>query len=111
MQKLIRIVGTYLASSLVLGLMGLAQSYPLLPSTPLEWAALFLLALPVCLAAEMFGRVLWNNRIARFVDDATREQSFSPARIAYGVLAILLLAGLVFGAVYGWEIVRVWSGG
>ena len=63
MHKLIRIVGTYLSFSLVIGLFGLAQLYPEIPSTPLQWPALFLFALPVYLAAELIGHLLWKNRI------------------------------------------------
>lgn len=96
----------YLALSLVLGLIGLAAAYPEIPSTPLAWIALFALAVPVWLAAEFCGHLLWKNRVARFVDEATKTQSFSLVRIAYGVLAILLAIGLVAGAIYGWEMVR-----
>ena len=107
MHKLIRIVGTYAALSLVVGLIGLAAAYPEIPSTPRAWVALFALALPVLLAAEVLGHFLWNNRAARFVDDSTRGKSLSLARIAYGVLAILLLIGLGFVAILGWRMVRL----
>lgn len=92
--------------SFVLGLMGLAAAWPDIPSTPLAWLALSALAVPVWLAAEFCGHLLWKNRVARFVDEATKTQSFSLVRIAYGVLSILLAIGLVAGAMYGWEMVR-----
>ena len=106
MRKLIRVVGAYVIFSLVVGLIGLAQSYPEHPSTPRAWIALFLLALPLWIAGEACGHFLWNNRIARFVDDATSEKSFSLVRVAYGFLAVLLSIGLVTGALYSWNMVR-----
>jgi hypothetical protein len=106
MRKPIRIVGAYLALSLVIGLIGLVELYPDPPSTPLAWIALFLFALPLWIAGEALGHFLWNNRIARFVDDATSEKSFSLLRLAYGVLAVLLSIGLVAVALYGWNMVR-----
>jgi len=106
MRKLIRVVGTYVVFSLVVGLIGIAQSYPEHPSTPLAWIALFLFALPLWIAGEAFGHFLWNNRMARFVDDATSEKSFSLVRLACGFLAMLLSIGLLAGALYSWNLVR-----
>jgi hypothetical protein len=103
---LIRMLRDYLALSFVLGLIGLASAYPDIPTTPLAWIALFAFAVPVWLAAEFCGHLLWKNRLARFVDDATQTQSFSLARIAYGVLTILLVIGLVAGAIHGWDMLR-----
>ena len=106
MRKLIRYVGAYLALSLVVGLIGLVELYPDLPATPAAWIALFLFALPLWIAGEAIGHFLWNNRIARFVDDATSEKSFSLVRLAYGFLAVLLSIGLVAAALYTWNLVR-----
>jgi hypothetical protein len=106
MRKLIRNLGAYLALSLVVGLTGLVELYPDLPSTPAAWIALFLFALPLCLAGDAFGHFLWNNHIARRVDNATSEKSFSLVRVAYGFLAVLLAIGLGAGALYSWNMVR-----
>ena len=104
--KLLRIVGAYLALSFVFGLIALAQIYPVVPSTPRQWLGLFLLSLPVWLAAQAYGHFLWKNRFARFVDEATEAESFSFVRVAYGIAAILLSISAVAGAFYGWEMLH-----
>ncbi|MFC5462086.1 hypothetical protein [Massilia niabensis] len=103
---MIRILTVYLGLSILLGLVFVVFSWPDLPSTPAQWMAVFLLALPVQLAGELVGNCLWNNRLARSVDQATAHQSLSLLRIGYGVFAILSCIGLAFTAIYGWRLLQ-----
>ena len=103
MRSAIRLFLAYVAVSVVLGLVWAVSSYPDLPATAIEWMTIFALALPLQLAMEFVGERLWNNKATRFVEGKTAAQSFSLLRIAYGVLLMLVLIGLLFGAAYAWR--------
>jgi hypothetical protein len=107
MRAAIKFIGLYIGLSVFLGLTWAVFSYPDLPSTGTQWLMVFLLALPLQLAGEFLGELLWNNKLSRFVDRKTAAASLSFVRILYGVLLMLLLIGLGWGASYGWEV--FWS--
>ena len=106
MRKVGRLLADYLILSALLGLVGVAFSYPELPSTPGQWLAIFVLALPLQLAGELVGHGLWNNRLARSVEGATAHKSLSLLRIGYGVFAIVFCIGLAIAVLYGWHVLR-----
>lgn len=65
-----------------------------------------MLALPVQLAGEFVGELLWNNKASRLVEQKTAAKSFSPLRICYGLVLLLLFAGLLLGVGYEWRVLR-----
>jgi hypothetical protein len=103
MRRAIKFVAVYLCLSFVFGLLWIVFSYPKLPSSPTQWIGVFLLALPMQIAGELIGDLLWNNKVTRLVEQKTGERSFSVLRIAYGILFVLLLVGLVFAATFAWD--------
>lgn len=105
-RKLARFLAVYLGLSAFLGGVFVVLSWPNLPSTQAQWLAAFLLALPIQIAGELLGSCLWENKLARFVDDATAHKSLSLLRIGYGVFALLLFIGVIFAAAYGWRLAR-----
>lgn len=107
MRTAIRFIGIYIGLSVLLGLTWVLFSYPNVPSTRGEWLKVFLLALPLQLAGELLGGLLWNNKASRLVERKTAAASFSFVRILYGVLLMLLLIGLGWGASYGWGLLRL----
>jgi hypothetical protein len=106
MRAILRFLVGYLGLSLFLGLLWLASSFPDLPSSPKQWLWLFLLALPLQLAAELTGQILWNNRVARRVERQTQDKSLSLLRIGYGLACMLSALGVLAAAVYGWHLLR-----
>lgn len=89
-----------------LGLTWVMLSYPDTPSTASEWLWILALALPLQLASEFLGELVWNNKATRFVEQKTATQSFSLVRILYGVVLLLVFAGLLLGAGYVWHLLQ-----
>ena len=106
MRNALEFLLMYLAVSIVLGLMWAVQAYPDLPGGASEWLTIFALALPLQVLMGFVGERLWNNRATRLVEHATASSSFSPLRVACGVLLMLALSGLLFGAAYGWRMLQ-----
>jgi hypothetical protein len=71
--------------------------YPWHPTTPLGWALVVVLALPVMVAGEWLGNVVLGNRFARSIGRDQPPGRISWARIAYGAAALLVVAASVFG--------------
>ncbi len=69
----------------------LIVAFPSHPKSLLGWFAFFILALPVTLLGEVIGEGLWQNRLARRIEEKTAGQSFSWWRITYGFVAMLLV--------------------
>jgi hypothetical protein len=106
MHTVIRLVVTYIGLSVASGLGWIILSYPDTPSTTAQWLWLFALALPVQLAGEFVGELLWNNKASRLVEQKTAAKSFSLLRICYGLVLLLLFAGLLLGVGFGWRVLR-----
>lgn len=84
-----------------IGLMWDILSYPDIPSTAGQWLWILALALPLQLAREFVGELLWNNKATRVAEQETAAKSFSLLRIFYGVLFLLVFVGLTLGVGYG----------
>jgi hypothetical protein len=106
MRTVIKFIGIYIGLSVFLGLMWVMLSYPDTPSTASEWLWILVLALPLQLAFEFLGELVWNNKATRFVQQRTASQSFSLVRILYGVVLLLVFIGLLLGANYAWQVLR-----
>ena len=106
MRTAIKFTGIYIGLSVFLVLMWVIFSDPNIPSTPDAWLWALLLAIPLQLAFEFLGELVWNNKATRFVDQKTASKSFSLIRIFYGLVLLLAFAGLVIGAGYGWHVLR-----
>jgi len=81
MRTAIKLIGIYIGLSLVIGLIWAVASYPHMPSTSAEWLWVLVLALPLQLAGEFLGELLWQNRVTRFVQQRTAAKPFSVVRI------------------------------
>lgn len=106
MRTAIKFAGVYIGLSFFLVMMWAIVSYPNIPSTPGAWLWAFLLAIPISLVFEFVGEIVSNNKVTRFVEQKTAEQSFSSIRILYGLVLFLVFAGLMVGAAYGWHLLR-----
>jgi hypothetical protein len=62
MRTAIKFIGTYIVLSVFLGLMWVVMPYPDIPSRTSEWLWILALALPLQLAFEFLGELLWNNK-------------------------------------------------
>lgn len=93
MKTVLRFVASYVAMSLLLGAVALLSSFPQRPSTWQGWLALFTLIIPITFVVEAVGEVLHRNRVAGAVARHTEGRAFSWLRLAY-----LLVAGLVVAA-------------
>jgi hypothetical protein len=99
MKSLLRFVIAYVLLSGVLGLLALVSSFPARPSSWVGWAVLFALVIPVNLAGELVGEVLHRNRVARAVARRTEGSGFSWLRLAYLLLAGLVIAAALLGVI------------
>lgn len=103
-----KLITIYIGLSVFLGLLWAILSYPNLPSTPVEWVWVFALALPLQLAGEFLGEILWKNKVTQLVAQKTAEKSVSLLRIFYLLLYLLVFAALLMGAGYGWSVLQPW---
>lgn len=102
MRTAIRLTGTWLGLSILLGSIWLVSAYPEHPSTPGEWACVFLLALPVQLAVEFLAHCLWRNPATRYVEQRTQGRSLSFMRIGFALVLSLGCIALVLALAWGW---------
>lgn len=101
MNRILRIGTAYVVLSLVLGGLAMLQGFPQRPTTWLGWFALFALALPVTVAGEYVGELLFRNRLSQAVEQRTQQRRFSWLRIAYVLLLFLpLFAGITALAIW-----------
>jgi hypothetical protein len=70
--------------------------FPKHPTTLGGWLLLLGLALPLTIAGELVGEAIWRNRLARAIENNTKDQSLSGLRMLYALVAMLLVFGLVF---------------
>lgn len=110
MRRAIKLISTYIGLSAFICLMWVILSYPDIPSTAGQWLSMLALALPLQLAGEFVGELLWKNRATRLVEQKTAAKSFSLFRILYGVLLLLVFIGLTLGAGYVWRVLRPLTG-
>lgn len=106
MRTAIKFIGIYIGLSVFLVLMWAFFYYFNLPSLPSAWLWVFLLAIPLQLTFEFIGGLVWNNKATRFVEQNTATQSFSLVRVLYGVVLLVVFAGLLIAAGYGWHLLR-----
>ena len=106
MRTTIKFVGIYIGMSVFLVLIQAIFFYPNIPSTPRAWLWAFLLAIPLQLAFEFLGELVSNNKATRFIEQKTATQSFSLARILYGVVLFSVATGLVIAAGYAWQVLK-----
>ena len=98
----LRFLGIYTTLSLILGLLLLLQVFPWRPTTVVGWIGFFAVALPLTAAGEWLGDVVFENRMAQRLG-STEPNSFSFLRIAYGVVAILMLVIVGLGILWVWR--------
>ena len=101
-----RFAAMYLVCSVLLGCIWLVLSYPDRPSSPVGWACLLLLALPVHLVVELIARQCWDNPLTQRVESASRHKPLSLLRIGYGLIMLLLISGLFVAAGYAWMLLH-----
>ena len=96
MNRLLRFAAAYVVLSLVLGGLALVQAFPSRPTSWLGWLALFALVVPVTLAGEFVGELLFRNRLSQAVEQRTQQRTFSWLRIGYVLILFLpLFAGII----------------
>lgn len=106
MRAAIKFIGIYIGLSLFIGLMWIVSSYPDTPSTAAQWFWIFALALPLQVAFEFVGELLWNNKATRLLEQKTADKSFSLLRIFFGVVLLCAFIGLLIGLTHAWSVLR-----
>lgn len=99
LKRALLLLAAYLAASALLGVLVLLQFYPARPDTWLGWGLLFVVALPLTLAAEFLGALVFRNPLSQAVERRTRGHRFSWLRVLTGLgvlLLVLLLAAAAF---------------
>lgn len=104
MRTALKLLAIYAALSLLLVALSLPSNDNHLPSTPAQWLWLLLLTPVVYIAGELIGSLFFDNRISRFVDQKTDNQSFSALRILYLLLALFAGTATLLGAAYLWRL-------
>ena len=89
MQKAKQILWVYGLASVMYGIFALLLLFPVHPISLTGWGIWFAVALPIALAGETLGSVLFNNRTGQFLDQDT--DTISMTRIAYGVVVAIVL--------------------
>lgn len=96
MARVLKIAGIYIGISAIAAVGVLVGVFPKHPTTLNGWLLLLAIALPLTIAGELVGEVIWRNRLARAVESHTAGQSLSGLRMTYALVAMLLLFGLMF---------------
>jgi hypothetical protein len=97
MKPALRFVAAYVLLSAVLGGLALLQSFPARPTSWVGWLLLFALVVPVTIAAEFVGEVIFRNPVSQAVERCTKEKSFSWLRILVGLVVMLVVFAALFG--------------
>jgi hypothetical protein len=98
MKTALRFFAAYVLLSAVFGGLALIQSFPDRPTSWVGWLLLFMFVLPVTMAAEFVGELIFDrNPVIQAVERRTKAKRFSWLR----VLTALTLTLLVFAAVFG----------
>lgn len=96
MTRLARISAVYVGLSVIAAVGVLVGVFPKHPTTLNGWLLLLVLALPLTIAGELVGEMIWRNRLARAIESNTKGQSLSGFRMLYALVAMLLMFGLGF---------------
>jgi hypothetical protein len=97
-RRTIEFIWIYLVASVFYGLFALMLAFPFHPVTVLGWFLWFLAALPVAMVGEAIGSITFNARIGKAIDPDTDR--VSAGRVAYGVVAALLLMSMLLTIVW-----------
>jgi hypothetical protein len=80
----------------VLGGVAVLQSFPARPLSWLGWLQLFALVVPVTIAAEFVGELIFRNPVGQVVELRTKDKSLSWLRILVGLAVMLFVFSVVF---------------
>lgn len=97
MKPALRFVAAYVLLSAVLGGLALLQSFPTRPTSWVGWLLLFALVIPVTIAAELVGELVFRNPVSQTVERRTKGKSFSWLRILVGLVVMLGVFAAVLG--------------
>ncbi|MEO6279932.1 hypothetical protein [Roseateles sp.] len=109
MKSALKFVLAYVLLSCLLGGLSLIQSFPALPTSWLGWLLMFVLVIPITLAGEFLGEVLFRNPVSQFVERRTKHRQFSWLRVLVALAGMLVALGAVLGLGHlissnGWSI-------
>lgn len=93
MHKAKQILWVYVLASVMYGIFALLLLFPVHPISLTGWGIWFAVALPIALAGETIGSVLFNNRTGQFLDQDV--DGISITRVAYGVVVAIVLMVVV----------------
>lgn len=106
MRTALKLAAIYVAIAVFLVLLWLPfASFSSLPSTPVQWLLLLLLAPLIHMLGEAAGSMFMKNRVSHFVEKRTASKKFSAMRVLYLFVAILAFIALLTGAAYLWRLV------
>ena len=97
MKPALRFVVAYVLLSSVLGGLALLQSFPTRPTSWGGWLLLFALVVPVTIAAEFVGELIFRNPVSQAVERCTKGKGFSWLRILVGLVLMLFVLAAAFG--------------
>ena len=97
MKSALKFVAIYVVLSVLLGGLALLQSFFDRPTSWVGWLAFFALVIPVTIAGEFVGEVVFGNPVSQAVERHTKGQRFSWLRILVGLVVMLILLAAVVG--------------
>ncbi len=83
----------FIAAAIVL-VLAILPNYP---DTLSGWLGVLVLALPIVVAVEWCGHWFWKNPLAISLAPGEEARRVSPARLAYGLVVMLLACGMAWG--------------
>ena len=86
------LIKSYFLATIVMMPIGLFIIYPHLPKSFLGWASFCVLLLPVWLAIEGIGELMFNERISNSIESTTNESKPSWKRVLYVFFMLIVLA-------------------
>jgi hypothetical protein len=109
MKSAVKFVLACMLLSCLLGGLTLIQSFPVRPTSWLGWLLLFMLAIPITLAGEFLGDVIFRNPASQAAGRRTRHLQFSWLRVLVALVVTLVALGAVLGlghliSANGWSI-------
>ena len=92
-RKAKEFISIYVFTSVAYGLFALILAFPFHPITVLGWVIWFVAALPIAMAGEAVGSVIFDRKFGEAISDDTDH--VSAGRIAYGVIAALIFLTII----------------
>lgn len=100
MKRILIFLAGYIALSALLAIVAVVTSTNSWPRTLSGWLLMLVLIIPVTLAGELVGELLFRNRLSQSVERHTQLSQFSWLRVGYMLLILLLFCAALAALSY-----------